>query len=255
MQEIAAKLAYSETAFPRHLNNQSHQVRFFAPRQEVGLCAHATLAVYHLMLEQASLSPGLFRMETLSGIQTVEIHANGLVVMTQNLPQFGETIPLEDIAPALGLHLSDLNDQIPAQVVSTGLRKIFVGVRSEATLQKLKFDIEKVERISKYYSAIGIYVYFLENSKGISAICRNCAPVVGIMEDSATGTSAAALACHLFTNGLIQPISDGEYVFLQGLSIGQPSELKVQLTLKKNEISEVRVAGKSVTIREINGLI
>ena len=197
-------------------------------------------------------SPGSFQMETLSGLHNVEVHSDGQVIMSQNLPQFGEIISLDEIAPALGLKSVELCSTIPAQVVSTGLRKIFIGVRSAAILEKLKFNVEKVETISKFYSAIGMYVYFLENSTEISAICRNCAPVVGIMEDSATGTSAAGLACHLYRNGGIKPVENGDYIFLQGFSIGQPSELKVQLDCEENVINGVRVAGKSTTVKEIS---
>jgi len=251
MQAIAFRLSFSETAFITPSESMDQRLRFFAPLQEVHLCAHATLAAYHLLWERGAISDGHYRMETLSGAQGVEVAADGLVSMSQNLPVFDQRISAEALAPALGLQASDLSSEVPIRVVSTGLRKIFAAVKSREVLESLKFDLQKVELISKANQAIGVYVFSLEDDPEITAYCRNCAPVVGIKEDSATGTSAAALACHLFNNGVILPAADQFFRFYQGFSIGEPSELLVRLKVESGSIQEVRVAGKCVTIREI----
>lgn len=46
----------------------------------------------------------------------------------------------------------------------------------------------------------------------ITAHCRNFAPLYGIDEESATGSSNGALACYLFENGMLSPGSERSYL-------------------------------------------
>jgi PhzF family phenazine biosynthesis protein len=251
MQSLASRAAFSETAFILESQTADHRLRFFTPRQEVGICAHATMAAYHLMLEQGVLQPGVYKMETLAGLQRVRLAPDGVCSMTQNLPQFGMKVAPEILAPALGLLPAEVSDQIPIRVVSTGLKKIFVPIANLEILNRIKFDFKAIDRISRDHDAIGVYVFSLETVGNSTAHCRNCAPTVGIEEDSATGTSAAALASNLFEYGILEDIGDAYHSFEQGYCIAQPSEILVQLITKKAIIEEVWVAGRSVTIHEM----
>ena len=44
MQEIAAELGYSETAFATSREDGGYDVRYFSPEAEVPFCGHATIA-------------------------------------------------------------------------------------------------------------------------------------------------------------------------------------------------------------------
>src|SRR5256886_13941712 len=55
MQRIAAELKHSETAFPlpaREPGAALH-LRWFTPEAEVAFCGHATLATFHVLVEEA----------------------------------------------------------------------------------------------------------------------------------------------------------------------------------------------------------
>src|SRR3954469_6127457 len=55
MQRIANELKHSETAFPlpaREPDAALH-LRWFAPRAEIAFCGHATLATFHVLVEEA----------------------------------------------------------------------------------------------------------------------------------------------------------------------------------------------------------
>src|SRR5919205_1531005 len=55
MQRIAAELKHSETAFPlpaREPTTSLH-LRWFTPESEVAFCGHATLAAFHVLVEEA----------------------------------------------------------------------------------------------------------------------------------------------------------------------------------------------------------
>ncbi|MBT6488421.1 MAG: PhzF family phenazine biosynthesis protein, partial [Deltaproteobacteria bacterium] len=70
-----------------------------------------------------------------------------------------------------------------------------------------------------------------------------------IQEDSATGTSAAALSCLLYQYGQVSAAQAGSgLVFEQGYAISQPSEIVVRLGLSNDAISEVWVAGRAQTV-------
>ena len=251
MLSIAAEAGFSETAFVCGSESADHRVRFFTPTREVNLCGHATIATYHLLLERKLIEAGSYSMETLAGLQRIEVAEDGLVAMTQNPPTFGKVLEPESVASVLGMPANELMDatKMPVQIASTGLHKIFVPVKSLDVLQRVVPDLPGIDALSRSVGAIGTYVFSLESVAGGTAHCRNFAPVVGIQEDSATGTSAAALSCLLHHNGLV---SDSQalsgLVFEQGYAIAQPSEIVVRLGLSNNAISEVWVAGRAQTV-------
>ncbi|WP_243577866.1 PhzF family phenazine biosynthesis protein [Clostridium minihomine] len=63
--------------------------------------------------------------------------------------------------------------------------------------------MKKVKEISQQYNTVGYHIFSLKSLHGDNAYCRNFAPLYGIPEESATGTSSAALACYLYHYGKI----------------------------------------------------
>ena len=93
-------------------------------------------------------------------------------------------------------------------IASTGNWQIFLPVKNESSLERIKPDYTEIDRISRENDVIGIYVYYWrgaskEDDSESNAICRNFVPTVGIKEDPATGTAAGALACVLHKSGSI----------------------------------------------------
>ena len=249
MQAVAAEMGLSETAFVCSHPQAERAVRFFTPTAEVGLCGHATIASWHLLMEQGIVAPGRYRMWTRSGMQQIRCEAGGRVAMSQNRPQFGPVLDPGPVALSLGLDASQFLDaaRVPVQVASTGLHKIFAPIRSLEDLMSIQPDLAAIDRLSRSVGAIGIYCYTLESRHGGIAQCRNFAPVVGIEEDSATGTSAAATACLLFHHGVVDSSQAGDLVFEQGYSLGQPSEIQVRLEVEGRGVEQVWVAGSATT--------
>lgn len=251
MQAIAEGAGFSETAFVCHSETASHRIRFFTPTREVNICGHATIAAYHLLFEQGEIEAGKFTMETLAGTQHILVENSGLVAMTQNPPLFGEILAPKKLASVLGITENQIlpDQEMPIQIASTGLHKIFVPIASLQALQSVQPDLSGIDALSRAHGAIGTYVFSLETKAGGVAHCRNFAPVVGIQEDSATGTSAAALACLLHRyNRVSDEQAKSGLVFEQGYAIGEPSEIVVRLAFKAGVISEVWVAGRACTV-------
>jgi PhzF family phenazine biosynthesis protein len=255
MQQIAKTLGFSETAFVSRKSKDRHQIRFFTPNAEVPLCGHATIASYALLGSLERITAGTFEMETLAGPQRITYSKDGLVSMTQNLPQFGDRLSPEVVAPCLGLNRSDIenNNGLPIQIASTGLQKIFVPVKSLERLRAINPDFTAIEKVSRSVGTIGMYCYSLESLHGSTAHCRNFAPVVGIMEDSATGTSAAALSCVLHHFDVLPNKERLELCFEQGYCIEQPAELIVFLEASQGKVTSIQVAGRAA-LRESSQL-
>ena len=76
--------------------------------------------------------------------------------------------------------------------------------------------------------------------------CRNFAPLYGINEESATGSSNGALVCYLFEKGLLSPSSEHKLLFRQGDSLNAPSDIYVHLSTCEDTIKKVECGGEVV---------
>lgn len=249
MLSISAAIGFSETAFVGKSNCADVKVRFFTPAAEVDLCGHATIATYFLMGSTGRLRPGSYTQETRAGILPMEIRPDGAVFMDQSLPKFLECVDKAELADSLRISEEAFLPDLPAQIVSTGLRDILIPIKSRKQLLTIRPDLRKVTEVSRKYGVIGYHLFTLETVGKALAHCRNFAPLYDIPEEAATGTSNGALACYLFHEGLIAE-NAGELIFGQGDSMGRPSEIRAELTVGGGEIRRVRVGGTARDIGE-----
>ncbi|QNO15503.1 PhzF family phenazine biosynthesis protein [Alkalicella caledoniensis] len=244
MLRIAGEVGYSETAFVMESTQADFKVRFFTPTEEVDLCGHATIAVFNLLRELEIVSVGnVYTQETKAGILNVFV-TDCEVLMEQNLPIFGEIIPISELLDCFN-NISGHIDKMPIQIVSTGLRDILLPIKSLEKLLNLEPNVSKIKDISQRYNVIGIHAFTLETLNRTSAHTRNFAPLYGIDEESATGTSNGALACYLheYLN-----TKSKHYVMEQGYCLNRPSIIKVELSTTNGIINTVKVGGSAVII-------
>lgn len=251
MQAIAKKAGFSETAFVQPSEQADFKVRFFTPDGEVDLCGHATIATFSELLRQHRIQPGQYRQETLAGVLDVTVADNGEIWMNQCLPEFAEEVSPSEVAGVLNCQPSEFLGTLPNQVVSTGLRDLLVPVRDLKTLLGLKPDFQKVIELSKKYQTVGMHLFSLETLNRTIAHCRNLAPLYGINEEAATGTSTGALSCYLYYHGQISPEQAKHLVFEQGYGMHRPSEILGRLTLADKKIQGVQVGGKAAFIQAV----
>lgn len=238
---FAARLGYSETVFASDSEVADYRLEYFTPEGEVPLCGHATIAFFVYMLETGKIVPGHYTIETGAGIFGVDAEPDGTVFMEQARPEFLETVPPERLAGCFSPMPS--RTEIVPRIVSTGLRDILLPVASVAELDSMRMDREAVSSVSAELGCVGIHCFALSQEDAgdsCTAVCRNFAPLYGIDEESATGTSNCALACYLFKCG----IRPGEYVFEQGRNLSAASRITVRLETAGDEILSVRVGGK-----------
>ena len=250
MQKTAARIGFSETAFVQKSAAADFKVRFFTPAAEVDLCGHATIAVFSLLFGLRRIQAGKHSQETKAGILGVEVQKDGTVFMEQTLPFFEKAMDCREVAGSLGIGLDSLSPDMPVQIVSTGLRDIIVPIISLQVLSSIKPDLDKIADVSKKHGAVGYHAFSLETKRKSTAHCRNLAPLYGIPEEAATGTSSGALACYLFKHGKITEEQAQGLVFEQGYGMRRPSEILVRLEFGNKDITGVHVGGKATAAKE-----
>lgn len=237
MAAIAKNLGYSETAFLIKSNIADFKIRYFTPAEEVPLCGHATIATFSLLHSLGKLDKDAYTIETIAGTLNIRIEKDGMIFMEQNHPTYFETLKPEIFAECFENRFIDT--ALPIQIVSTGLKDVMLPVISKDHLEKLNPQFINMANLCRKLDVVGIHAFALTNNADTTAICRNFAPLYGINEESATGTSNCALACYLFKHYKQQ----SQYVFEQGFNLGSASRLIVNIAQHDSTIDTVSVGG------------
>ncbi len=250
MLKIARRVNYSETAFLLPSDVADYQLRYFSPTVEVPLCGHATIATFNLMRNLDLLKKEHYTIETKEGILDVFILPDR-VNMQMKKPKYLDIIDKQTVAKKLGIDKNIILD-MPIQVVSTGIKEIFMGVKTLKDLQNIQISSKNVTALAKSVGAQGIYIYTLETVENNSAHGRNFIPLVGIEEESATGTASGALACYLNKYHNQDTLN---YEFEQGYTMYKPSRITVELKKEDDNITAVYVGGTMRLIDKIVGFM
>jgi len=239
--KIAKELGYSETAFLSDFDVADVKLEYFTPTEEVPLCGHATIATFSLLRILKQLKKADCTIETKAGILNISIKEDGLIFMEQNCPSYFEMLDVDEFGECV--QAESIGRDLPVQIVSTGLRDIMLPVASPEQLESLDPDFEAIAELSKAKGVVGIHAFALNSDfdvdSDVTAVCRNFAPLYGIDEESATGTSSCALAGYLFRHYEKKP----QYIFEQGHSMGETSRLVVNIAYHGDEIDSVSVGG------------
>ena len=234
---IAKVLGYSETAFVLDSVVADFKLEYFTPTEEVPLCGHATIATFSLLKALGRLDRSCYSIETKAGILKVNVADDGRVLMQQNAPVYDAVLERTQLAQCIEETM--IRNDLPIQIVSTGLKDILIPVVSEEALGKWQPDLQKIANLCQEEGVVGVHAFAFTKDNEVTAVCRNFAPLYGIDEESATGTSNCALACYLYKYDQKQE----EYIFEQGHHLGEVSRLVVQIEAREGEIEAVYVGG------------
>lgn len=250
MQRIATMVGMSETAFVSSSKVADFKVRFFTPKKEVDLCGHATIATFYLMRFINILKRGTYTQETKAGILKIDVDYHH-IVMEQPAPIFSEKIDKKSIAKSLNIPESAISDNLPIQIVSTGLRDIIVPINSLKELQDIAPAFDKIKKVSEKYNTAGYHCFTLETlKKDTLAHCRNFAPLLGVPEEAATGSASGALGAYLALHGVI---NESQKIKLeQGYNMSSPSEIVVDITKTPDGEIRVKVGGTAENIEVVH---
>ena len=241
MQQVAAELRYSETAFVQQNGPDEFTVRYFTPCSEVDLCGHATIATFGLLRQEGIVPSGCTcRNHTLAG--ELKVKVGDQVMMQMAAPKV--IVPLLDaeyLHEIMAGRAQGDWTEMPIEVISTGLPDIIMPVGSVEALNAMKPDMDALAELSRELNVVGVHA-FAFGDDGYTAHVRNFGPLYGVPEESATGTANAALTYYLYRRNLVK--HEKECRFLQGEAMQRPSVVATVLI----EDDSVYVGGQSAIV-------
>lgn len=239
---IAKAVGFSETAFVSQDDEADFAVSFFTTMSEVDFCGHATLAAFSTLYQKGMISEGQYVQRTKAGLLAVTIAPDGQIIMEQKLPEYLGELAYEAISELIGIDAAVLaSTGLPIEIISTGLSDIIVPV-PHGYLDKIRVKEDRLSDFCRKHHLVGLHAFELcGKDSGLTASCRNFAPLFGISEESATGSASGALACYL-TKHLGGEYSEG-FTFEQGRAMDCVSRITAVVELEAHKIIKVRVGG------------
>ena len=270
MMKIAREMNLSETVFvlpPRDEKTLRH-LRIFTPAREIPFAGHPIVGTWNALAREGVVplpegGNGWTRIhhEIGIGILPVDIEFKDgqplQVVMTQGKfeikSEIDDSQEQAEIARALGLAREELDENLPIQVISTGMPFLGVPVRSLADLRKCRVNAALLTEIYERARATGCYPFTRETIEigEARAHARLFAPADNIPEDPATGSAAGGLGGYLVHHGASGAETvDGRIRFIieQGDFMKRPSRINIEVKGKPGVVEEVRVGGPSVVV-------
>lgn len=263
MQQIARELNLSETVFVFPPEDPTHcrRMRIFTPQIEVPFAGHPTIgaALVLAQIGEVALDGEHTTIVLEERVGPIEVtirsefgHPADATFTTAVLPEFGPPPPpAADLARMLSLAESDLLlETRPPTAVSCGLPFLFVPLRDLGAARRAQLRLQDWDELLADYWAPHVHVFCHDAElTDCDLHARMFAPAAGVPEDPATGSAAAALAGLLAARS---PEADGtlRWTIEQGLEIGRPSVIEIEVDKAGGEIVAVRVGGGAVMMSE-----
>ena len=263
MQAITREMNFSECTFifPPETPGTDVRMRIFTPGDELPMAGHPTIGSTFALAQEGVIAAGrqTFVFGLGVGPTPVSLEWRGTALdfawMTQKNPQFGgEVTDRAAFARALGLTVADLGPA-PVQVISCGVPFLFVALLTRTAVDRVTVDPQAYAEICKAAGIDDRPLFFFTTDRtgaaGDEAVySRMLAPAFGIAEDPATGGASGPLGCYLFRYRLLDRARLAHAVSLQGVKMKRPSRIHISIDAAGDEITRVRVGGRSVAVGE-----
>ena len=243
MRNISAELKHSETAFVKKIDDKNFKIRYFTPTEEVELCGHATISVFSVLRELKLISNDKYIAQTLAGNLEIIVDKD-FIYMDMASPKIEYIFNLNEIKEiysAFNLNTTQAPKNLVPKIVNTGLSDIIIPIKNKNILDSFIMNKEKVIELSKKYKVVGAHLFVLDKNKKVTAFCRNIAPLVGIDEECATGTSNGALTHYLKDYNIIS--TQDINTFIQGEAMERTSTI---LSKYKEDKKTIQIGGNTV---------
>jgi trans-2,3-dihydro-3-hydroxyanthranilate isomerase len=260
MQQIAAEFGFSETAFvlPSRRADCVRRVRIFTPEAELPFAGHPTIGTAIALVEQGFVAmPEAvldFAFDLEAGPTPVTVRRDDRVLEAEltapRPPVTGPSTPVALAAAALGLPPSAIDAGAhPPLDVGVGLPFVVVRLTDADTLAAARRDRDGLARLPTPGGRHGVVCYVPDGAGGSGLRVRVFGNEIGIDEDPATGSAAAALT-GLLAGLDLRPEGRLSYAITQGVEMGRPSAIRAVVVKAGGRVVEVRIAGTALTVTE-----
>ncbi len=256
MQAIAREFNLSETVFVLPGDDARHRARcrIFTPQRELPFAGHPTVGTAVLLgcRDGGGETRQMVLQETIGPVVCQVTPGAGGGHASFALPalpaEAGPAPRAEALASALGLAAADIGfGPFVPSCWSAGLGFVFVPLRSLDAVRRARPDAAQIA------AALGdrlLFVFAGETVEpGRQFHARMFAPTLGIAEDPATGSAAAAFAGVLSRHAGLR---DGEHAIAieQGYEMGRPSLIHLGMTLAGGALTAASIGGDAVIVAE-----
>lgn len=234
MQSLAAEMNYSETTFvlPPSDPANTARVRIFHRTAEMPFAGHPNVGTGYVFAGLRPEAGDVLRFEEIAGLVEIRIErdaegrATGAEIDAPQPLQVLGTLPVEAIAPCIGLTAEDLvtTTHTPTRA-SVGVDFTLVEVTADALPRALP-DIAVYRRVAEEHLGAGDRLSIFLYARGGNRIrARMFSPLSGTWEDPATGSANATLAALLLS---ILGGDEARFEVTQGVEMGRPSNLSLR---------------------------
>jgi trans-2,3-dihydro-3-hydroxyanthranilate isomerase len=255
MQAIAREFNLSETVFVVAADNsrQRARIRIFTPEIEMPFAGHPTVGAASLLALLDGGGARAFGLELAAGDVACVVDCQGdrlarARFRSPGLPKVhAPSLDRLDVAVALGLDPTEIGTGLHAPSMhGVALPMAFAPVASVAALARIQPDGAMIERLNPEHGAIYPYARV---GAGLHFRARMFAPGAGVAEDPATGSAVAGFAGVLMQ---FEKLGDGEHdvVVEQGVEMGRPSRIEMQMTIAGGALASVEIGGQAVVVSE-----
>jgi len=270
MRKIGREMNLSETVFvlPPREERALRRLRIFTPTRELPFAGHPVVGTWNALAREGVVplpenGNGWTRIEQECGIGVLPVDIEFKdqqpvqVVMTQGKfevqNEIDDSHEQAEIARALGRAREDLDENLPIQIISTGLTSLAVPIRSLADLRNCRVNASLLAEIYTRLGASGCHAFTRETIEigKARAHARFFAPADNIPEDPATGSASGALGAYLIHHHAIavEPVQGSfNFVIEQGDFIERPSRINIEIKGRFGAVEDVRVGGSSVVV-------
>ncbi len=264
MQAIAAEYNLSETVFITSVSEDflNADIRIFTPKNELPFAGHPTIGTAILLARQGGLADGqqynLVLNEKVGPVNCKVMREADIVRASFVVPKLPTRTPLEFdealLADALGISQSDFQVKgHTASICDSGVPFPMVAINSLEAISAISVNESKMEAcFSSLGLALELLVYCKQTTHAESDYhVRLFAPAMGIAEDPATGSAAAAfaaqiMACDRPENGTTH------FVIEQGIEMGRPSRIDLMMEIENGVLVGAEIGGAAVIVSDGN---
>lgn len=232
MQKIATEFNLSETAFafPATRGDCVADVRIFTPSKEMVFAGHPTIGTSFVLLQEGMVPDSVdhFVLEEKVGPVPIRVETGPRPLIWLGTPpiELGRKYDPAACADMLSLNPSDLLDVAP-QLASAGNPTIFVAVKNKEVVDRALLDLGGLKTLIGLDSEPLCVFVFAPTLEG--AYSRMFAPLYGIPEDPATGSSTGPLVSFMMRNGLTSGAAGRRLISEQGTKMRRRSILHVHI--------------------------
>ncbi|HEX5511549.1 MAG TPA: PhzF family phenazine biosynthesis protein [Actinomycetales bacterium] len=281
MQALAREFHLSETCFPleptpeERARGVDYRLRIFTPTTELPFAGHPSVGAAWLMAQRGRVEPGRVVQACGAGdLPLLVAPDGGPVTLTGGSPTLGARVDGAQAAAAVGLGLHDLAGP-EVQLAGTGVEFVILHVTEGAVPRARAVSIDDLGQSVYVVAWPGTDAWPLpaDAAPGDAAgdegdavtdsvtdapdhgsrlrepvRARLFAGDIGVAEDPATGSAALALAVQAVAAGLLPADGTSSFEILQGVELGRPSTLLVEVDAEGGRAVQARVSGSVVPV-------